>query len=148
MAPVESNQGIGNHNFYPQLSTCQAAGCHVSATSFDVIGGQTDMRASLQELREALNAEGWLTRSEIAPYEALTPEQLEDAQLAEDAVRPGPQSNNLSANEAGAIYNYLLLARGSGGGVHNPLYVRQLIFDSYEAVTGGPPATIPTRPSP
>jgi hypothetical protein len=46
----------------------------------------------------------------------------------------------------GALYNYLLLARGSGGGVHNPLYVRQLIFDSVLELTNNPPATVTIRP--
>jgi len=58
-------------------------------------------------------------------------------------VRP---TNGLTANQAGAVYNYLLLARGAGGGVHNPVYVRELIYDSVLAVTSAPPATIPVRP--
>jgi hypothetical protein len=39
-----------------------------------------------------------------------------------------------------------LLARGAGGGVHNPVYMRELIYDSVFAVTGAAPATIPVRP--
>jgi hypothetical protein len=46
----------------------------------------------------------------------------------------------------GALYNYLLLARGSGGGAHNPIYVRQLIYDSVLELTGSAPATVPIRP--
>jgi hypothetical protein len=44
------------------------------------------------------------------------------------------------------VNNYLLLARGSAGGVHNPLYVRELIFDSVSSITGSTPATLPVRP--
>ena len=29
MAPDANNQGVGNHSFYPQLATCQKAGCHI-----------------------------------------------------------------------------------------------------------------------
>ena len=72
MPPVATNANVGNHSFYPQLSTCQHAGCHANATSFDVGGGQSAMKGGIQELRVALNNAGWLTRSEAAPYEALT----------------------------------------------------------------------------
>jgi hypothetical protein len=139
------NADIGNHSFYPQLSSCQKAGCHANAKSFDVIGGQSLVKAGLQELRAELNARGWLTRSSGAPYAVLSPSELEDESFKEDIVRPG--ATGLTADEAGALYNYLLMARGSGMGVHNPHYVRQLLHDSYSALSGGePPATIPVRP--
>ena len=143
MPSVATNAGIGNHSFYPQLSACQKAGCHVNATNFDVIGGQSAMKAGIQELRVALNSAGWLTRSETAPYVPLTAAQLGDQQFAEDLTLP---ANGLTAVQAGALYNYLLLARGAGGGVHNPVYVRELIYDSVKAITGSAPATIPIRP--
>ena len=40
----------------------------------------------------------------------------------------------------------LLLARGSANGVHNPLYTRELLFDSYKAITGSAPPSLLTRP--
>jgi hypothetical protein len=52
----------------------------------------------------------------------------------------------LSADTAGALYNYLLLARGSANGVHNPVYTRELIYDSYKSLVGTAPTTLPTRP--
>ena len=58
---------------------------------------------------------------------------------------PNPMNQPLSADYAGALYNYLLIVRGSGMGVHNPVYVRQLIYDSIVAVTGAPPAGL-SRP--
>jgi hypothetical protein len=144
MPSVETNAGVGNHSFYAQLSSCRTSGCHTTATSFDVGGGQSAMRGGIQELRVALNDAGWLTRSDSAPYEALTEDELDDAQFAEDHVRPG--ATGITADEAGALYNYFLLARGSAGGAHNPIYTRQLIYDSVEAVTGEPPLTLPIRP--
>lgn len=102
------------------------------------------MTAGIQELRVALNAKGWLTRSAAAPYATLTAADLADTQLALDLTMPGV--TGLSGDEAGAVYNYLILARGSAGGVHNPLYVRELIFDSVFSITGEPPATLPVRP--
>jgi hypothetical protein len=143
MGSVEANAGIGDHSFAPALSTCKSAGCHVNATSFDVIGGQTDMKSSLRELREALNNLGWLTRSEAAPYVELTDAQIKDDNFAEDSPRP---ASGLTPGQAGAVYNYLLIARGGAGGIHNPLYVRQLIFDSYFEVQNAAPESMATRP--
>jgi hypothetical protein len=143
MGSVDSNAGIGDHSFAPALSTCTSSGCHVGATSFDVIGGQTDMKESLRELRQALSDAAWLTRSEVAPFDALTPQQIADDNFAEDSPRA---ATGLTAAQAGAVYNYLLIARGGAGGIHNPLYVRQLIFDSYVEVTGDPPPSMQTRP--
>ena len=143
MPPVDSNQGIGNHSFYAQLSSCQKAGCHVNTKSFDVIGGQSAMLTNLQDLRVALNTAGYLTRSVAAPYDPLTATDLKDLNLSLDQVRPNPA---VSGDIDGAVYNYILLARGSANGVHNPLYTRELIYDSHKAVTGNAPPSLLTRP--
>jgi hypothetical protein len=144
MPPVEANQGVGNHSFYPQLTACQQQGCHVNTESFDVIGGQSAMRANLQELRVALNDAGFLTRGTVAPYDALSATDLSDLTFSLDQVRPG--ATGVPADTAGALYNYLILARGSADGVHNPLYTRELIYDSYVAISGSAPTSLPTRP--
>ena len=146
MGAVATNAGIGNHSFAPQVATCASAGCHATATSFDVLGRQTAMLNTLRQLRDALNTKGWLTPAEAAPFDALTPAQVADANFKNDGARP--TATPLTASEAGALYNYLLLARGGAGGIHNPLYAMQLMFDSYVAVTGGPPSTMLTRPAP
>ncbi|MEP7051294.1 MAG: hypothetical protein ABJB12_13120 [Pseudomonadota bacterium] len=144
MPDVQSNQGIGNHTFAPVVSTCTSAGCHTKAKNFDVGGGKTAMRAGIQELRVALNSKGWLTRSATTPYAPLTVADLADTQFSLDLTMPNV--TGLTGDEAGAVYNYLILARGSADGVHNPLYVRQLIFDSVKAITGLAPVTLPARP--
>lgn len=146
MPPVAENQGIGNHSFYAQLSSCQKQGCHVTATSFDVIGGVSAMRTTIQDLRVALNNAGYLTRSTAAPYDALSATDLKDLNFNLDQVRPGAANTAVPADKAGALYNYLILARGSANGVHNPLYTRELLFDSYKAITGSAPPSLLTRP--
>ena len=145
MPPVADNQGIGNHSFAPQLTACQKSGCHSNATDFNVGGGQTQMTEGMQEIRVELNNRGYLTRSETAPYAPLSDDELADRELHLDMVIP--QTAALpSADIAGALYNYLLLARGSAKGAHNPLYVRELIYDSFFALTNKAPNTIPSRP--
>ena len=52
----------------------------------------------------------------------------------------------LTQDQAGALYNYILVARGGAYGVHNPKYIAQLLYDSYFALTGLPLAAFPARP--
>ncbi len=44
--------------------------------------------------------------------------------------------STLTQDEAGAVYNYLLVARGGASGVHNTTYIAQLLDKSYFAFTG------------
>lgn len=142
MPSVADNSNVPNHTFNPQLSVC--ANCHSPApTSFDVSGGETIVKSVLTDVERAMNDLGWLTRSSSSPYVALSDAdggsgQVGDGNWDQDDPTPGAV---LTAPQAGAIYNYMLVARGGGYGVHNPLYEKQLMYDSYMAVTGNPPPT-------
>lgn len=131
MHPVDSNAGIGDHSFYPQLESCTVSGCHSAASTpdFDVAGGQTSMTAGMQRLRETLFELGYVEGD------------LNDSAMSEDHASTvakgdagGPQL--LTAAHAGAMYNYFILSRGAAGGIHNPRYVKQLTYDSIEALGG------------
>lgn len=99
----------------------------------------------MRDLRGALNDREWLTRSASAPYLVLDADELDDDEFSHD--EPRPNADILTADEAGALYNYLIVARGSAYGVHNPVYTKQLLFDSYQALTGNPPPSLLVRPS-
>jgi hypothetical protein len=148
MPDVASNSNVPDHAFNPQLRVC--AGCHTPApTNFDVEGGQSVVMGALTDLERALNNQGWLTRASTAPYTTLSDNdagtgQVGDGNWANDLSLPGA---TLTAAQAGALYNYFLVARGGAFGVHNQLYEEQLIYDSYVAVVGSPPPTFPvSRP--
>lgn len=144
MGKAAANGGMPDHSMRPRIETCQAAGCHVGQTTFDVAGGEGQIRGALQELRVFLNDAGLLTRSAAAPYLALQPAELADANFALDLTLPGA---TLDADHAGALYDYLLVARGSASGVHNPNYTKELLFDAIGIYKGGlAPAAIPSRP--
>jgi hypothetical protein len=136
-----ANDNRADHSFYPQISACKS--CHAGATTFDIAGGQSEIVASLSELQSVLNAAGYLTRG-AAGNPALSPAELADKQFALDKTRVG--ATGLTADRAGAVYNYLLVARGGAKGVHYPKYVRQLIFDSIFAITTPTQPTTLTRP--
>ena len=144
MPEVAENSAVGDHSFNAQLSACQ--NCHVGATSFDVNGGQSRIAAGMHELRAALNAAGYLTRSATPPYLPLAASELADGNFDLDQTRPGGGADGgasvLTADRAGALYDYIIVARGGASGVHNPKYTQQLVFDSYVAVTGLPPTSI------
>jgi hypothetical protein len=144
MPNAPANGMSPNHSFYAQISAC--GNCHVNATNFDVLGGQSQVKAALAELEKVLNDAGYLTRSTAAPYLALSNTELSDGQFASDKTRPGSGPDggtlHLTSDQAGALYNYLAIARGGALGVHNPKYVKQLIFDSYVAIKTTPPTTL------
>jgi hypothetical protein len=149
MAPVADNSNVPDHSFNPKLSTC--LGCHATAVSFDVNGGQSLVRASMNELRSLLNSAGYLTRSTAAPYLAVQSSDLTDpsSSFALDQTRPGGGADGgptvLTADQAGALYDYILIARGGALGAHNPKYTQQLIYDSIVAM-GGTPIAVAVRP--
>jgi hypothetical protein len=128
MPPVVTNQGVPDHSFYPQLSVCQ--NCHADAGSFDVIGGETAVKSALTAVQGALYAKGWLT--------SATP-PMPPASGTWDTDQPATVSG-LTADQAGALYDYMLVARGGAFGVHNPVYAQQLLYDAYVATTGSAPS--------
>lgn len=144
MPDVASNSGAPNHSFYPQVSACLS--CHANTTNFDVNGGQKAVALTLGELEKDLSDAGFITRSTSAPYAPLSASELTDGQFTLDVARPdgAPDGGtpNLTADQAGALYNYFIVARGSAKGVHNPKYTRQLLYDSIVAITGKAPTTL------
>jgi Collagen triple helix repeat (20 copies) len=148
MAKDANNGNAANHSYRPQLSVCQA--CHVGTPNYDVGGGLSQMKAGLFELQKALNDASLLTRASTPPYDSLSPSQLADGQFALDLAKTDGGADGgttvLTADQAGALYNYFILARGSATGIHNPKYTRQLIYDSFKAMTGHGPSSVAVRP--
>ena len=128
MPSVGSNQNVGDHSFYPQLSACKT--CHAGATSFNILNAQTRTTKGLQVLRGTLNARNLLSRDGLGPLDAAA---LADVHFEEDKALT---ASNVPADTAGALYNYLLIARGGALGVHNASYTSQLIYDSVKALGG------------
>ena len=108
------------------------------------------MKGMLRSLRTKLNSMLLLSRDGITP---LTSSQLSDNDFALDETLPEKAANVLPPASlppgsvalprpavlgpaAGALYNYLLMARGSAFGVHNPKYTKQVVYDSIEAIGG------------
>lgn len=143
MVKAADNGNMPDHSMHPTVATCAGAGCHANVKTFDVAGGQGVVRAALGELQGLLNGLNLLSRSSSAPYQPLAGSELTDQRFNLDGALPGSVITDL---QAGALYNYFLIARGSASGVHNPIYTKQLLFDSISQLKGGPPAAIPTRP--
>jgi hypothetical protein len=138
MANVADNSSVPDHSFNPTLAAC--ANCHAGVTTFDVNGFQTLIQGELTSIETALNGKGLLTRSTgPAPYPALTMAQIGDGNWSQDMPIPTASVDGgvaLTQNQAGALYDYILVARGGASGVHNPVYIAQLMYDSYFALTG------------
>jgi hypothetical protein len=146
MVTVAANSNVADHSFNPNLQACQQ--CHSGATTFNVNGFESQIQSAMTQIETWLNTEGLLTRSTAAPYTPLAVDQLGDGNWSTDLPVPGSTIDGvlLSQNQAGALYDYILVARGGAYGVHNPIYIAQILFDSYEALAGGPLAAFPVRP--
>src|SRR5262249_31738664 len=86
MPDVKDNGGMPNHSFYAQLGACKS--CHAAATSFDVVGGQSTVKAAMFQLQKALNDAGYLTRAGTSDNPPLNSQQLADGQFDLDQTRP------------------------------------------------------------
>ena len=146
MVTVADNSNVPDHSFSPNLSACKS--CHATATTFDVNGFESQVQAAMTQIETWFNAQGFLTRAAAAPYTTLTVAQLGDGNWAQDQPVPGAalEGGLLTQDQAGALYDYILVARGGAVGVHNPKYIGQILYDSYFALTGLPLAAFPSRP--
>ncbi len=146
MVSVADNSGVPDHSFAPRISACVS--CHAGATSFDINGFESQVKSALTQIETYLNTAGVLTRAVAAPYTPLTTAQLGDGLWATDQPVPKATLGGqlMTRDQAGALYNYILVARGGAYGVHNPKYVAELLSDSYTALTGLPLAAFPSRP--
>jgi hypothetical protein len=146
MANVADNSNVPDHSFNPNLTVCTS--CHAGATTFDINGFQGTTQGQLTQIETALNAQGLLTRSTSAvagvypPLNTVAsgvlPVQIGDGNWSEDLPVPTAAVDGgvpLTQDQAGALYDYILVARGGASGVHNPVYIAQILYDSYFAIT-------------
>jgi hypothetical protein len=147
MPNVTDNDNVPDHSFNPSLSVC--VGCHATATNFNVNGFQSQVQSALTQMETTLNKAGLLTRATSAPYTPLTKAELGDGNWSEDLPVPGGMINGmlLTQDQAGALYNYLVVSRGGAYGVHNTKYIAQILYDSFFSLTGKALMAFPVRPT-
>ena len=144
MVPLATNGNIPDHSMRPPVAFCKTCHAAHAGSTFDIQGGQTTVRNLLRELQQALNARGWLTRSAVTPFAPLQSVELADDRFSLDTVLP--TATLVVGPDAGAVYDYFLVARSKDLGVHNPTYVKQLLWDSIRQITAAAPTSLPTRP--
>jgi hypothetical protein len=150
MPGVPANKDVPDHTMHPAIAFCKS--CHTTYTgkTFDIQGGQSNVRTTLRELEAALNAKGLLTRTPARPYLELSGTELTDGNFHLDKTRPGSGDAgvdlSLDPATAGALYNYLIIARSKDFGVHNPTYTKQLLWDSIKQIKGTNPTSMSSRP--
>jgi len=110
---VACHMGEGaSHTFEPSVAACQ--GCHADIEDFDFSGLQSEVQAKLDQLGEALVAEGV---------------------LSEIGADGHPTVTEAPENVATALFNWIYIAHEDKSlGVHNPAYTRALLDASFEAL--------------
>jgi hypothetical protein len=114
---VACHMGEGaNHGFAPSVAACQD--CHADIEDFDFSGLQSEVQSKLDQIGEALVAEGALNEN--------TPDGHPSEQVQEEGA---PE------NIATALFNWIYIAHEDKSlGVHNPAYTRALLDASAEAL--------------
>jgi hypothetical protein len=90
--------------------------CHPTATDFDINDTQTEVAALIDSLKTKLVSANILVASS----------GLVNASSSKPLV--------ISANKAGALFNYYMVTEDRSTGVHNPGYVKALLKNSIEAL--------------
>jgi len=106
----------GGHTFFPNINGCTS--CHAGATDFDINGKQTEIHALFTELEHALMEHKLIDETMHAiPYTAAT-----------GIGRPW------TSQEAGAVFNFLVVEYDASYGVHNYKYTKALLTNTLEMV--------------
>lgn len=119
----DGGDDVGGHSFsmvsptgVENIAACTS--CHGSATSFDIHDVQTEITGLLEHLRELL---------------------IEKKLIDEEGhVIPSSKAEGIgrkfTSNEAGAVFNYLLLEEDKSEGAHNYKYTKAALTNTIELV--------------
>jgi hypothetical protein len=152
MVDVAANDNMPDHSFQPKITAC--APCHkdkngVAYPTFDfgasgsgataILGARGKYYEGMKQLQALLNTAGLINRTGTAGT------ALDSTQLGVDYNLDQPISGvTVTTAQAGAVWNYLTIARGGGNGSHNPAYIRQLLWDSITAMGATPTSKFAT----
>jgi hypothetical protein len=137
-----SRNVVGGHSFNMEWTegaeeVKNVAGCvrcHSTIsedTGFDYNGVQTEIDLLIQTLEDRLIGVGFLTQ--YTPGGDWMPDST-----------AGPGNNGkVSADSAGAVWNYLIAKEDRSHGVHNPGYIKGLLESSIEKIPAVPTAAAP-----
>lgn len=105
--------------------SCAQSDCHPGATKFDIDGKVTEIKNLIAELRQKLIDRGLLDVSRNPDGTNV---------LNEYILLPGNRPKKFSSLEAGAVLNYLLVAKDRSYGIHNYKYVKALLTNTINAL--------------
>ncbi|HEU4364842.1 MAG TPA: hypothetical protein VFT13_05190, partial [Candidatus Krumholzibacteria bacterium] len=116
------NSKVGGHSWNMRwtdeegeiLNTAACVPCHGATSDFDIDGIQTDISALEDSLKTLLVGRGFI---------------LDNGNRV-----PGTRT----ADEAGAIWNWLMVHYDRSAGVHNPAYLRGLLQSSIDFLNAPP----------
>jgi len=134
MAPQNATLA-GGHTFnmtyeregveFENVASCAQSNCHPGATKFDIEGKMTEIKNLIAELRQKLIDRGLLDVSRNTDGKHV---------LSEYILLPGNKAKKFSSLEAGAVLNYLIIARDRSNGIHNYKYTKALLVNTLNAL--------------
>ncbi|MGQ9819455.1 MAG: hypothetical protein ACUVQ1_05970 [Candidatus Kapaibacteriales bacterium] len=125
---------VGGHSFKMEgelegtkvqnVSVCANANCHPGATKFDIDGKVTEIKGLIAQLRQILIDKGLLDVSRNTDGNVLN----------EYIMLPENKPKKFSSLEAGAVLNYLIVAKDRSNGIHNYKYTKALLVNTINAL--------------
>ncbi|MCX7879943.1 MAG: hypothetical protein N2517_04715 [Ignavibacteria bacterium] len=106
-------------------ASCATADCHPGANKFDIDGKVTEIKNLIAQLRQKLIDRGLLDVSRNPDGTNV---------LEEYIMLPGNRPKKFSSLEAGAVLNYLLVAKDRSNGIHNYKYAKALLVNTLNAL--------------
>lgn len=110
---------------FEHVVSCAQSDCHPGATKFDIDGKVTEIKNLIAQLRQKLLDKGLLDVTR-----ATTPDDV----LNEYIMLPNNRPKKFSSLEAGAVLNYLLVAKDRSYGIHNYKYTKALLVNTINAL--------------
>ncbi len=107
------------------VASCATANCHPGTTKFDIDGKVTEIKNLIAQLRQKLIDRGLLDVSRNTDGEHV---------LNEYILLPNNKPKKFSSLEAGAVLNYLLVAKDRSNGMHNYKYTKALLVNTLNAL--------------
>ncbi|MCX7908994.1 MAG: hypothetical protein N2560_05695 [Ignavibacteria bacterium] len=110
---------------FEHVVSCAQSNCHPGATKFDIDGKVKEIKDLISQLRQKLIDKGLLDVSRNTTGNDV---------LNEYIMLPGNKPKKFSSLEAGAVLNYLLVAKDRSYGIHNYKYTKALLVNTLNAL--------------
>jgi formate-dependent nitrite reductase cytochrome c552 subunit len=117
LGTYNAEEMVGGHNMAPNVATnCSSVNCHPDGVETEMEAMQEEITGLLAQLKAKMIEQGYFGEDDYLIASTSTP-----------AI--------LTANQAGAVFNYQMIREDKSFGVHNYKYAKALLTNSFESLS-------------